>query len=198
MITTTESIMKINISKAGIAVLILAFSAAPTAVLADSGFYIGGAAGNATLEVAFSGTEFPELPTSFDEDDTAYKVFAGYNLDLPLVNLGVEAGYVDFGAPRIDTFLGPVEFDPTGINLWGIAGLDVGPIDVFAKLGYVFWDVEVSALDDNFSDDGADLGYGLGVGFGIAGIKVRGEYEVYDLDDTDLSMVSIGILYQFD
>jgi hypothetical protein len=190
--------MKKRALNPALAGLVLTFALAPFAALADSGFYVGGAVGGATLEADIGDAGIPELPASIDEDDTAYKVFAGYNFDLPVINLGVEAGYVDFGAPEIDTNVGQFELDPTGINLWGIAGVDAGPLDLFAKVGYLMWDVEVSALGVSASDDGSDLGYGLGVGFGLLGFKVRGEYEVYDLDGADLSMLSLGILYQFD
>lgn len=170
----------------------------PLAASADSGFYIGGAAGGATLEADIGEVTIPELPNSIDEDDTAFKAFAGYIFDLGGIDLGLEAGYVDFGAPEIGTTFGPIEIDTTGVNLWGIAGVDAGPIDVYAKVGYILWDVEVSGFGESFSDDGSDLGYGVGLGFDLGKIKIRGEFETYDLDDADLSMLSLGILYQFD
>ena len=132
-----------------------------------------------------------------DEDDTAFKAFAGYNFDLGGFNLGIEAGYVDFGAAEIDTALGQIEIDTTGINLWGIAGVDAGPVDLYAKVGYLLWDVDVSGLGESVSDDDSDLGYGVGVGFDLGKFRIRGEFETYDLDDADLSMLSIGVLYQF-
>jgi len=56
---------------------------------ADSGFYIGAGAGDATVK-----------DTDFDASDTAYKIFGGYNIGfIPLVDFAVEASYVDFGAP---------------------------------------------------------------------------------------------------
>lgn len=189
--------MDIRISKPLLAGLAFALSMTPFAVMADSGFYVGGGIGAATLEAEFGDTGIPELPSSIDEDETAFKVFAGYNFDLPMVNLGLEAGYVDFGAPKIDTNVAAIEIETTGINLWGIAGIDAGPIDLFAKLGYLMWDVEASALGESVSDDGSDLGYGVGLGFGLGGVKIRGEYEMYDLDDADLSMLSLNILFQF-
>ena len=35
-------------------------------------------------------------------------------------------------------------------------------------------------------------------GFGLGSLSVRGEYEVYDVDDADVSMLSLGLVYQFD
>lgn len=172
----------------------------PLAATADSGFYIGGSLGGATLEAEFDPTDFPvpNLPSSIDEDDTAYKLFAGYRFDLPAIDLGVEAGYVNFGEPEVDILGEELVLDPTGINLWGIASLDAGVIDVFAKLGYIMWDVEAEILGESVSDDGSDIGYGVGLSFGLGPVDIRGEYELYDIEDADVSMLSLGIVFQFD
>jgi len=177
---------------------LIALACAPLAANADSGFYIGGGVGAATLEANFGDTGIPGFPTDLDEDDTAYKLFAGYTFDLPSIDLAVEAGYLDLGGPGIDVLGTEVTLESTGINLWGIAAVETGPIDLFAKLGYVSWDVEFSALGSSTSEDGSDLGYGLGLSFGLGPIKVRGEYEVYDIEDADVSMLSLGLTYQFD
>ena len=180
-----------------------ALAFAPLTATADSGFYVGGSVGGATIEVDFGDTGIPDFPTEIDEDDTAYKLFAGYKFDLPGIDLGIEGGYVDFGKPDFGVEVADVavdvELDPTGFNLWGIAGIEAGPIDLFAKLGYIFWDLEASVPGTpvDQSGDGSDIGYGLGVGFGLGPLQLRGEYEIYDIDDADLSMVSLGIAYQF-
>ena len=177
-----------------------AFALSRVAASADSAFYIGASAGGATLEADIGeDPDFPGLPSSIDEDDTAFKAFLGYHFDLPVINLGIEAGYVDFGGPDIDVLGEQLTLDTSGINAWGIAGVDVGPIDLFAKLGYLMWDVEAALAGQKLlSDDGSDMGYGLGLGFGLGPVQIRGEYEVYDLDGADLSMLSLGIVYQFD
>lgn len=185
-------------SRYSLAALLAAFALAPQAASADSGFYIGGSLGGATIEADFGDTGIPGFPSDIDEDDTAYKVFAGYKFDLPVLDLGVEAGYVDFGAPDFDVQSERVELEPTGINLWGIAGIEAGPVDLFAKLGYISWDIEATVQGQNLSDDGSDLGYGLGLSFGLGSLSVRGEYEVYDVEDADVSMLSVGVVYQFD
>ena len=184
----------------------LAFAAALSLVSlsaqADGGFYLGGSVGGATIEAEFDTADFPELPASLDEDDTAFKVFVGYKLDLPVIDLGVEGGYVSLGEPEIeiDTVFGTqqVGLETTGLNVWGTAGLEVGPVDVFGKLGFISWDVE-AGIDgfDSASDDGTDMGYGLGVSFDLGSIQLRGEYEVYDIDDADVEMLSVGIAFRF-
>jgi hypothetical protein len=169
----------------------------PFSAMADTGFYIGGSAGGATIEADLGGVSIPGLPSSIDEDDTALKVFIGYKFELPVISLGIEGGYVDLGEPDINILGDELLIDVTGVNLWGIASLDMGLFDVFGKLGYISWDVEADYLGSRESDDGSDLGYGLGASFDIGPLEIRGEYEIYDLDDADVSMLSLGLAYQF-
>jgi OOP family OmpA-OmpF porin len=177
--------------------LLLIAAMLPVAANADSGLYIGGSAGGATIETDLGGISIPGLPSSIDEDDTALKAFIGYQFELPVLTLGIEGGYVDLGEPNIDVLGDPLLVDVTGVNLWGIASLDLGLFDVFGKLGYISWDVEADYLGSSVSDDGSDLGYGLGAAFYFGPLQIRGEYEIYDLEDTDVSMLSVGVAYHF-
>ncbi len=192
-----------NVNKrlvSGIALIqagVLGAALAPAPVMADGGFYIGGSAGGATLEADIGDIGIPGLPSSIDEDETATKIFAGYTFDLPAIDLGIEAGYVDFGEPEISVLGSDLIIDTTGINVWGIASLDAGPIDIFGKLGYIAWDVEAEYLGASDGDDGSDIGYGAGLRFNLGSIEVRGEYEIYDLEGTDLSMLSVGVAWHF-
>ncbi|CAN0605037.1 unnamed protein product, partial [Ectocarpus sp. 12 AP-2014] len=65
----------------------------------DSGLYLGASIGEAQLDFDDDrpGANDIDVDIDFDDEDTAYKVFAGYNLGLiPLVDLAVEGAYVDF------------------------------------------------------------------------------------------------------
>ena len=177
--------------------LLLMAAMLPVAAHADSGLNIGGSAGGATIEANLGGITIPGLPSSIDEDDTALKAFIGYQFELPVLTLGIEGGYVDLGEPDVDILGDQLRVDVTGVNLWGIASLDLGLFDVFGKLGYISWDVEADYLGSNVSDDGSDLGYGLGAAFYLGPLQIRGEYEIYDLEDTDVSMLSLGVAYHF-
>lgn len=182
----------LRIAGVGLAVLL-----APAVASADSGFYIGAGAGGATIEAELGDTGIPGVPSSLDEDETATKIFGGYTFDLPFFDIGVEVGYVDFGEPEIDILGDQLKFDTTGINAWGIATFNAGLIDLYGKLGLISWEADASFLGNSASEDGTDPGYGIGAAFGIGPLEVRGEYEVYDLDDTDVSMLSVGVLYRF-
>jgi hypothetical protein len=168
---------------------------APVLAEADSGFYVGASAGGATISTS---PEIPSVPLSFEEDDTAFKILGGYRLDLPLVFAAVEGAYVDFGSPEMLVLDDQLRFDTTGISVFGIAGLEVGPFELFGKLGGIAWDLDVSGFDRNYSDDGFDFGVGAGIALGLGPLSIRGEYEYFDVGRGDISMLSVGATYLFD
>jgi hypothetical protein len=152
----------------------------PTSIFAgaESGFYIGAGAGDASVEF-----------TDFDESDSSYKFFGGYNIGfIPLVDFAIEASYVDFGSPRS----GADSVDISGVNVFGLAGLSFGPFGVFAKVGMIDWDVDRST-----TDSGTDPAYGLGVRVALGSFAVRAEYEIYDFDAIDVEMISVSGVYTF-
>ena len=157
---------------------------------ADSGLYIGGSLGRAAFEAD---------DINFDEDDTARKLFVGYNIDAFVIDLALEGSYVDFGEPSAPFLGSKVGLDADGLNLFGLAGLELGPIGVFAKAGFIDWDADVSIDGVNQGgESGTDPAYGIGARFSLWSVEVRAEYEFFDVGDLDdLSMVSIGVAWTF-
>ncbi len=162
----------------------------------EAGGYIGGSIGQSYIELN-AGT--PAVPADFDEEDFGWKLMAGYNFDFAVITLGVEADYVDFGAPSGNVLGSQIEVDANGFAGFGTAGFDLGPVGVFAKLGVISWDASFSV--DGFdagSDDGTDPAYGVGVKFGLGSLEIRGEYEIYDIEDSDdVAMLSVGLVWRF-
>lgn len=194
-----SNVRRVSIRIVALASLLVPFGLAHAA---DSGFYVGGSLGQSTLKVPSDVTDIPD----FDENDTAYKIFAGYNFNLALFNFGIEGGYNDFGNPSgalgTDTIL---NIDADGWSLWGMGGLNFGPLDVFAKVGTISWDASLSidGVDPGFgigdlSDSGSDMGYGLGARISLGNLSIRGEWEAFDIEDTDdVFLFSVGLAWQF-
>jgi outer membrane immunogenic protein len=169
--------------------------------LAESGPYIGGSVGSVTIAVDIPddlGETF-----EFDENDFAWKAFGGYNFDLGVVDLAIEGGYVDLGGPSADLLGSEVELDVTGWDAFGLLGVDIGPVGLFAKAGMVSWDVEatIDSIDAG-SDDGTDPAYGVGARFNLGNLEIRGEYEYFDIDSEgadgeDVYMLSAGLVFNF-
>jgi hypothetical protein len=165
---------------------------------AQSGLYIGASAGSATIEDEIPDEDLGEV-FSFDEDDFAWKVFGGYRADLTALALGVELGYVDLGAPSGDFLGSSIGLDLTGWDLFGLIGVELGPIGLFAKAGVISWNVD--ATIDGIragEDDGTDPAYGIGARFNLGSVELRGEYEMFDLDTVDdVYMLSLGVAFGF-
>jgi len=152
------------------------------AAYADSGFYLGGAVGDTSIDFA-----------GFNESDTSWKAFGGYIFDMPVVDFAVEAAYVDFGAPS--NVLGEISAD--GLTAMGLVGLDFGLFGVFAKAGFVSWDASINDGINSASDSGSDTGYGVGFRLNFSSIEVRAEYELFQIEDADVDMASLGVLWRF-
>lgn len=177
--------------------------AAHGASAADMGFYLGGSLGISFIETEDQlniGDRVEDF--DIDDDDFAWKAFVGFQF-LPW--LGIEGGYVDFGDVQGATPGGVVTTEVDGWNLFAVGTLPVGPVDVFAKLGLIWWNVDVdfadtlADLDDtSISNDGSDVAYGVGVAFNLDRFAVRAELELFDVDDVDdVYMLSVGAVLRF-
>ena len=162
---------------------------------ADTGFYAGGSVGQAAIEMDV----VDQVQTfAFDQDDFAWHVYGGFNFGLILMDVAVEAGYVDLGGPSMDVLGSQLAVDTTGIDAFGVLGFDIGPIGVFAKAGMISWDAEASIDGFTSTDDGTDPAYGIGAKFGLDALSIRAEYELYDIEGAeDVSMISVGLVFSF-
>ncbi len=159
-------------------------AAAPQASAADNGFYLG--AGITQTEFDFDGD-------SEKLDDSSFKVIAGFR---PLDWFAVEANYIDLGGDD-----GPLGgFDVTAITASALFLKEFQVIDLYARVGLAHWsaDFELSGLPD-FSDDGDELTYGVGIGAHFGSLGVRAEYEKFEIDDvgSDVNTLSLSFTYTF-
>jgi hypothetical protein len=185
-------------SKILAATAIFSLSGLGQLALADSGFYLGGSVGDATLAVAIEGEEIAEI-FEFDESDFAWKAFAGYKFDLPVIKLGIEGGYVDLGSPEAVLLDSTASLAVTAWDAFGTAGFGLGPVELFAKVGVISWDAKAT-LDgiSQGGDDGTDPAYGIGLSVGFSSLEIRAEYELFDVSDVDdLYMLSAGLVWRF-
>ena len=159
----------------------------------DSGFYVGGSVGQASVGDIEDPTGGGDI--SFDGDDTGYKLFVGYNFGvIPLLDLGIEGGYIDLGNPDD----GGLEVKADGYTLAGLVGGRIGPVGLFAKLGMINWDADLSDGIDSAGDDGTDPLYGIGARLNFGSLEVRAEYEYFDIDTaSDVDFLSLGAAWNF-
>lgn len=157
----------------------------------DSGFYLGGSIGNSSADESSDGA-------ALDDSDTGYKVFGGYNFGLvPLVDLALEASYLDFGTQTGDVIGEKFDVSSTGLMASALVGLNFGPFGMFAKAGVLDWESDVKVLGFGDTVSGTDPAYGVGAKFQLGSFQLRAEYEVLDLDGLDMDFYSVGAAYTF-
>jgi hypothetical protein len=149
------------------------------ALAVKPGAYLGASVGGAT-------TDFSEANTSFDDTDTAWKIFAGYHF---LQFFAVEGSYRDLGSVSDNGFTA----DTTGWDIAGLAGLPIGPVYLFGKIGAINWDADTNA-GPNF--DGTDFEVGIGASIDIVKVQLRAEVEYLDVLDGAV-MYTVGGAWRF-
>ena len=151
-----------------------------------SGFYIGAGAGNATLQDRIGNGEGH---VNFDSNDTSFKVLAGYMF---IEYLGFELAYLDLGTPTDKFNSVGVKAKAENTSAWTgelVGQLPLGPVDLFAKAGFVSYSADVKAKfieGGTFGKDnknGEEAAFGGGVAFNVGPFAIRGEYEHFDIAD---------------
>ena len=165
-------------------------AAAPAFANNPSGPYVGGGFGPIDLHIENLDDVGQAVTSIAHSNDDAWKVFAGWRFN-PYIAL--EGAYIDLGKPGggyadsgSDGHYN-VSFD--GFAPTVIGSIPFGPVEIFAKAGYYYYDVKLvvntSSLDNasvESSHDRADFLYGGGVGVTIADhLHLRAEYEQINL-----------------
>jgi opacity protein-like surface antigen len=162
---------------------LLVLGSAPVLAENDRGLYIGAGVGQFNVEIDDI-EDVGETVGSFDSDDTTFKVFAGWRFNQ---FIGIEVDYIDLGAPEDTVNDLRVKAEINGIAPYLIGTIPLGPVELFAKVGYYFYDVKINAESIGTLDDSSeDLVYGAGVGITLFDhLHARLEYEIIDVSEVD-------------
>ena len=159
----------------------------------DSGFYVGGGVGQFNVKIDDVDDTNNALER-LDDDDTAWKAFVGWRFN-PYI--GLELSYIDFGNPNghasASGSSGDYSADLSGFAPYIIGSFPLGPVELFGKVGYYFYDLKLSADIDDVTDpqfrskkSDEDLVYGFGAGVTFfEHLHARLEYEKIDSDRID-------------
>ena len=135
-----------------------------------------------------------------DHSATGWQVFGGYRFTR---YMAAEVGYLDTGDAE-ETIEGTeVTLNATGTHASVIAQWPIGEtFALHARAGMIDWDAELT-LSDEFGTDtasatGQDLFWGAGATFNFAErFGLRLEYAVPEIEDLDVSSISLSVLYRF-
>jgi opacity protein-like surface antigen len=154
-----------------------------------AGFYLGAGAGqfNAGIDDV---DDVDATVDEWDEEDTAYKIFAGYRLNR---FLGFELDYINLGEPSGAVVPG-FNFDSAvdGFAPYVVGTIPLGPyFEVYGRLGYYFYDATTGIENEidgrvEVDEESEDLVWGAGVGANLGEkLNLRLEYERFDLEGLD-------------
>jgi len=170
------------------------------AVPASAGPYFGASLGQASADLGSTGPD-----TTVDDTDTEWKIYGGWRL---FKFVALEAGFSDMGEMSLDTTSLSGNYSETlsanGITVAALGVVPVGQFDIFAKMGYLYWDADYGTVNHpvlgtgTFGGDGDDTILGAGVvwnypGFGAA----RLEYEQAEVGDLDVDSIAAGLTFMF-
>jgi hypothetical protein len=209
--------------KQGIVAAVSAGAALATGQAAAEAYYLGASVGQSNVEISESnqywdGDGYTNENVDFEADDTAFKIFGGYMFN---EYLGIEAGYLDLGDLEDSaTWTGYYGFDGgettdlkaqmTGWTVQVVGQYPIGPVDVFAKAGFIDYDLTVETATkptdcsdcfvsyDDWTDEGNDWIYGIGASWNVGDFGIRAEWENIEQKHEsvdDLSVISIGFEY---
>jgi hypothetical protein len=151
----------------------------------DSGFYAGAGVGVFNVKID-SVSDVSSAIGKFDSNDVSFKAFAGWRFGK---FISVEADYLDLGKPEDDIGNVKVSTQLSGVAPYIVGTLPLGPIELSAKFGYLFYDLKVAAGQSGKSKTSSeDPVYGVGVGLTLLGrLATKLEYERVDISKLDKS-----------
>lgn len=175
-----------------VAVITIALS--PLTAIADSGFFLGGAVGSASLNEDFDGL-------TVDSSTTSIRLVAGWRFN---DYFAFEGGYHSFGDFEDTVDIGGTPTDVSvkadGWTLGGVASIPIGDqFSLFGRVGAFFWDgdAEVNNITVATPED-SNLFLGAGADYAFTEkFSLTGDWTRYELEDAASSVFSIGFQYRF-
>jgi hypothetical protein len=148
------------------------------------GFYFGVGLGDFSTGVGDS-SHVDAANLDFQSDESAQTIFAGWRFNR-FVALQIDR--IDFertvdARNALSVFATEAEgFAPSFVGL-----LPLGPVELFARGGILWYDLEIARNDNSLADSSdRDPIFGAGIGFTIAErLNLRAEYEVVEIDGLD-------------
>jgi OOP family OmpA-OmpF porin len=151
------------------------------------GFYFGGGIGDfsSSVDEINSLDDIDDAGIDFSDSDNALKLFGGWNFNR---FFALQGDYVDFG--ESSGFVTPSVSGTSDVQGFApsiVGTLPVGPIELFGRVGMMFYEIDLNLSGGRVIDDsGNDLVWSAGLGIDIKDrLNLRLEYEQIDIEELD-------------
>jgi OOP family OmpA-OmpF porin len=191
---TNDEVRLMNTTNTTSIALLAILTFMPLAASADSGFYLGGSVGAATLDEDFDGL-------GIDTDSTSFRLTAGLQFN---DFFAIEGGYHSFGKFRdkvdIGGLVNDLSIQADGFTLGANVSLPVSDsVSLFGRAGAFFWDGDAEINNISLARPEDDnLFYGAGADVMVTErLSLIGDWTRYELEDTESDVISLGFRYRF-
>lgn len=151
------------------------------------GLYLGGGVGDfsAAVDEIDNLDDIDDVGIDFSDSSNAKKLFLGWHFNR---FFAVQGDFIDFGdssgfvAPSVSGTSDVQGFAPSVVGT-----LPLGPIELFARVGMIFYEVDLNLTGGRLVDEsGEDLIWSAGIGLDILDrVNLRLEYEEIDIEELD-------------
>lgn len=177
--------------------LIVLVSALLTSV-ATAEPYVGIGVGNAYYEADLSALGGGD----FKDNGTATKLYGGYSFSK---YFAAEATIYNFAEASVGALeVSPGNFATAKVSMTGIGAYAVGmyplskKVNLMAKLGVLDWDADLTVNNTPGQNSGTDAAYGVAASYAFTkALLATFEWEYYNTDNPELTMLSLGFRFVF-
>ncbi len=159
----------------------------PVSVLAETAtIYITGQFGKTSYDI--------DSGVNVDDEDNGYTMGVGARMG---PNVAIEGGFVDLG--EVSDSTASIETSGAFAGLGLFVPLQPG-FELTGRVGLIAWDADMKASvgPASSSEDGTDIYYGIGAAFQVSReLHLTVGFDRYDIDDTDVDMLSLGAKFYF-
>ena len=167
-------------------------------ITANAEPYVGIGIGSASYKADLTGLGGGDL----DDSSTGTKLYGGYTFN---ENFAAEVTAYNFAEASIGAVeVSPGVFASAAASMTGAGAYAVGiypvskKVNLVAKLGVLSWDADLRVNNTNGTNSGTDLAYALAASYGFTKeLHVTAEWEAFDSDNPELSMLSVGFKFIF-
>jgi len=166
-----------------------------TTVIAEP--YVGFGIGSASYTVKTDANEY-------DDNGTGTKLYGGYAFNKYFAAEATVYNFAEASVGSVETSPGSGTFVSASASMKGVGAYAVGiypvskTVNLMAKLGVLRWDADLTVDNNTATNDGTDAAYALAASYAFTKeLLVTAEWEYFNTDNPEVSMLSLGFRFNF-
>ena len=170
--------------------------AVATSVIAEP--YVGIGIGSASYKADLTSLRGGNI----DDNGTGTKLYGGYSFNKYFAAEAAIYNFAEASVGAVETING--DLLGGSVSMKGVGAYAVGmypvskKVNLMAKLGVLSWEADLQVNNDTATNDGTDVAYALAASYGFTKeLLVTAEWEFFDSDNPELSMLSLGFRFNF-